>query len=83
MYFGFRQAHEDDAQRAVSAGLGIVDAISTLRTSGVELSVRVGIHMGLVVVGKVGTGATREQLALGDTPNVAARLGGTRCRVNE
>jgi len=76
VYFGYPQAHEDDAQRAVRAGLGIVDALSALPTSSGPLSVRVGIHTGVVVVGDVGSGSTQEQLALGDTPNVAARLQG-------
>jgi class 3 adenylate cyclase/tetratricopeptide (TPR) repeat protein len=74
VYFGYPKAHEDDAQRAVRAGLGIVEVLSTLKTSAGPLSVRVGLHTGLVVVGDVGSGSTQEQLALGDTPNVAARL---------
>ncbi len=79
VYFGYPQAHEDDAQRAVRAGLGMVDTVARLdtrlgRKKGVRLAVRIGIHTGLVVVGEVGTGAKREELALGDTPNVAARL---------
>ena len=74
VYFGYPQAHEDDAQRAVSAGVGIVEALSKLAIPGGPLSVRVGLHTGLVVVGDVGSGSTQEQLALGDTPNVAARL---------
>ena len=81
-YFGYPQAHEDDARRAVSAGLGIVEGLAALNRShaggnGVELSVRVGIHTGLVVVGEMGGGATREADAIvGETPNVAARLEG-------
>jgi class 3 adenylate cyclase/predicted ATPase len=78
VYFGYPSAHEDDAHRAVSAGLSIIDAVAALNTrqssSGVALAVRVGIHTGLVVVGEVGSGSRREQLALGETPNVAARL---------
>jgi len=78
VYFGYPAAHEDDAQRAVRSALGIVDAVATLDArqarSGVSLAVRVGIHTGLVVVGEVGGGSRREQLALGETPNVAARL---------
>jgi len=81
VYFGYPQAHEDDAQRAVRAGLAIVDALGRLKTQlaqdkGVRLAVRLGIHTGLVVVGKMGGGAKREQLALGETPNLAARLQG-------
>ena len=81
VYFGYPQAHEDDAQRAVRAGLGIVEAIGQLHTRlererGVHLAVRLGIHTGLVVVGEVGGGTRQEQLALGETPNVAARLQG-------
>jgi class 3 adenylate cyclase/predicted ATPase len=81
VYFGYPQAHEDDAQRAVRAGLGILDALGQLNTHleqgrGVHLAVRLGIHTGLVVVGDVGGGARQEQLALGETPNVAARLQG-------
>ena len=81
VYFGYPLAHEDDAQRAVRAGLGIVEALGQLNTRlgqerGVHLAVRLGIHTGLVVVGDVGGGARQEQLALGETPNLAARLQG-------
>jgi class 3 adenylate cyclase/predicted ATPase len=81
VYFGYPQAHEDDAPRAVRAGLGIVSAMETLNTHleqhhGVRIAVRLGIHTGLVVVGAVGSGNRQEQLALGETPNVAARLQG-------
>jgi TOMM system kinase/cyclase fusion protein len=81
VYFGYPQAHEDDAQRAVRSGLGIVEAMTQLNTRleqkrGVQLAVRLGIHTGLVVVGEVGDGTRQEQLALGDTPNIAARLQG-------
>jgi class 3 adenylate cyclase len=81
VYFGYPLAHEDDAQRAVRAGLGIIEALGQLQTSlgperEVHLAVRLGIHTGLVVVGDVGGGARQEQLALGETPNVAARLQG-------
>jgi class 3 adenylate cyclase/tetratricopeptide (TPR) repeat protein len=69
VYFGFPAAHEDDAQRAVAAGLGIVEAIRPL-----GLTARVGIHTGSVVVGEVGAGTRQERLALGETPNLAARL---------
>jgi hypothetical protein len=79
VYFGYPQAHEDDAQRAVHAGLGIVEAIETHNTHleqhhKVRLAVRLGIHTGLVVVGEMGSGTRREQLALGEPPNLAARL---------
>src|SRR5215470_9070426 len=81
VYFGYPQAHEDDAQRAVRTGLGIVEALGQLNTRlvqehGVHLAVRLGIHTGLVVVGEVGGGTRQEQLALGETPNLAARLQG-------
>ena len=81
VYFGYPQAHEDDAQRAVRTGLGIVEAMSTLNSRlrqrhDVRLAIRVGIHTGVVVVGEMGGGGRREQLALGDTPNLAARLQG-------
>jgi class 3 adenylate cyclase/predicted ATPase len=79
VYFGYPQAHEDDARRAAQTGLGIVEAIIRLNPGlkkqwGIELSVRVGIHTGLVVAGEVGDGVTRERLAMGETPNIAARL---------
>ena len=79
VYFGYPLAHEDDAQRAVRAGLGILEAMGQLHPSlgqrrEVHLAVRLGIHTGLVVVGDVGEGARQEQLALGETPNLAARL---------
>ena len=81
VYFGYPHAHEDDAQRAARAGLAIIEAINRLNPSlqkqwNVELSVRVGIHTGLVVTGAVGDGSTRENLAIGETPNIAARLQG-------
>jgi TOMM system kinase/cyclase fusion protein len=81
VYFGWPQAHEDDAQRAVRAGLGMVEAVGQLNTrlvreQGVQLAVRLGIHTGQVVVGEIGGGVKHEQLALGETPNLAARLQG-------
>jgi class 3 adenylate cyclase/tetratricopeptide (TPR) repeat protein len=81
VYFGYPQAHEDTVQRAVRSGLGMVEAMETLNTRleqehGVRLAVRLGIHTGLVVVGEIGSGGRQEQLALGETPNIAARLQG-------
>src|SRR5262249_16458989 len=81
VYFGYPQAHEDDAQRAVRAGLGMVAAVQALNTQlavrhKVRSAVRIGIHTGLGVVGDVGGGSRQEQLALGETPNMAARLQG-------
>ena len=81
VYFGYPVAHEDDAQRAVRTGLGLLAAMGTLNTrlvqdKGIRLAIRVGIHTGLVVMGEVGGGGHQAQLALGDTPNVAARLQG-------
>jgi class 3 adenylate cyclase len=81
VYFGYPRAHEDDAQRAVTAGLGIIQGVGQLnsrlaRGRGVQLAVRLGIHTGLVVVGEMGGGDRHEQLALGATPNLAARLQG-------
>jgi len=79
VYFGYPTAHEDDARRAVYTALGIVQAITTLNTRltvqyGVHLAVRLGIHTGPVVVGVMGGGGRHEHLALGETPNIAARL---------
>ena len=82
VYFGYPKAHEDDAQRAVRAGLELIDAVGRLSLTSGPIGVRVGIHTGLVVVGEVGTGSTTEQLALGDTPNIAARIQGL-AQVNE
>jgi class 3 adenylate cyclase/tetratricopeptide (TPR) repeat protein len=81
VYFGYPAAHEDDAERAVRTGLGIVEAIKAFNAepgrSGVELAVRIGIASGLVVVGDIGTGERRERAAIvGETPNLAARLQG-------
>jgi class 3 adenylate cyclase len=75
-YFGYPQAHEHDAKRAVRAGLAVVEAVPKLETAGgVPLQVRVGIATGLVVVGDlVGSGAAQEQAVVGETPNLAARL---------
>jgi tetratricopeptide (TPR) repeat protein len=75
-YFGYPQAHEHDAERAVVARLALVEAIPKLSTvAGSPLQVRVGIATGLVVVGDlIGTGVAQEQAVVGDTPNLAARL---------
>src|SRR6266446_5158418 len=81
VYFGYPTAHEDDARRAVHTGLGIVQAIAILTTRlatqySVQLAVRLGIHTGPAVVGVMGGGGRHEHLALGETPNIAARLEG-------
>lgn len=78
VYFGYPRAHEDDARRALHTALGILESIGglneRLRRLGTErLRVRIGIHTGLVVVGDVGEGR-QEQLAIGEVPNIAARL---------
>src|SRR6476661_4211704 len=76
IYFGFPQAHEDDAERAVHAGLELVAAVGGLKTHA-PLETRVGIATGLVVVGDlIGSGASQEQAIVGETPNLAARLQG-------
>jgi predicted ATPase/class 3 adenylate cyclase len=75
-YFGYPQAREDAAERAVRAALGIVEAVGQIKgPDGVSLQTRVGIATGLVVVGDIiGTGAAREEAIVGETPNLAARL---------
>jgi class 3 adenylate cyclase len=74
VYFGYPRAHEDDAERAVRAGLELIQAVSGLKT-GVPLQTRVGVATGLVVVGDlIGSGASQEQAVVGETPNLAARL---------
>src|SRR5262245_45818373 len=76
MYFGYPQAHEDDAERAVRAGLELVATIGDLKTHAALQSLVV-IATGLVVVGDlIGSGASQEQAIVGDTPNLAARLQG-------
>ena len=76
VYFGYPHAHEDDAERAVRAGLKLVAAVSDLKTHA-PLQTRVGIATGLVVVGDlIGSGASQEQAIVGETPNLAARLQG-------
>ena len=79
VYFGYPQAHEDDAQRAVWTGLGIIEAITHLNTRlehdyGVELVVRLGMHTGAVVVGTRGRPGQQDTLAVGATPTIASRL---------
>ena len=75
-YFGYPQAHEHDAERAVRAGLAIVEAAPTLQTAaGAPLHVRVGLATGIVVVGDLlGSGEAQERGVVGDTPHLAARL---------
>jgi class 3 adenylate cyclase/predicted ATPase len=76
VYFGYPQAHEDDAERAVRSGLELVAAVGALKTHA-PLQTRVGIATGLVVVGDlIGSGASQEQAIVGETPNLAARLQG-------
>src|SRR6516225_2366539 len=82
VYFGYPHAHEDDAARAVRAGLGIVGRLQATNQKlaeqySVRVQVRIGIHTGLVVVGDVGAGSIRHRDAIvGETPNIAARLQG-------
>jgi hypothetical protein len=82
VYFGYPVAHEDNAQGAVRVGLGIVEEMGRLnvrleRDRGLRLSVRIGIHTGLVVAGEMGAGGYLESLGIvGETPNIAARLQG-------
>jgi class 3 adenylate cyclase len=74
IYFGYPEAHEDDAERAARAGLGVIDAVGRLATPE-PLNVRIGVATGLVVVGDlIGTGASQERGIVGETPNLAARL---------
>jgi class 3 adenylate cyclase len=76
VYFGWPMAHEDDAGRAVRAGLDIVTAVAALEAEA-SLAVRVGIATGLVVVGETGGDESADsKLAVGETPNVAARVQG-------
>ena len=80
VYFGYPQAHEDDAERAIHAGLSVVDAMSGLNQSlgqqlDIEFAVRVGIATGPVIVGDlIGEGASQENAVIGSAPNLAARL---------
>ena len=73
-YFGYPQAHEDDAEQAVRAGLALIEAVDA-SASPQRLQVRIGIATGLVVVGDlIGSGSAQEQAVVGETPNLAARL---------
>ncbi|MBV8399394.1 MAG: AAA family ATPase, partial [Acetobacteraceae bacterium] len=75
IYFGWPQAHETDAERAVRAGLAVAAAVGEAPVAGQTLQVRIGIATGLVVVGEpIGSGDARQQTAVGETPNLAARL---------
>jgi len=79
VYFGYPRTHEDEAQRAIHAALGMLEAVRSLNTrlqqeKGIRLAVRIGIHTGLTVIGAIGEGAQQEILALGETPNIASRI---------
>ena len=75
VYFGYPQAHEDDAERAIRAGLGLIDGVGRLDAKSVALQARVGIATGLAVVGDlIGEGSVQEQSVVGETPDLAARL---------
>jgi class 3 adenylate cyclase/predicted ATPase len=81
VYFGYPQAHEDDAQRAIRTGLEIIDAVRSLNThldqdKGITLAIRLGLHTGVVVIGEMGGAGRQEQLALGEVPNIASRIEG-------
>ena len=74
-YFGYPRAHEDDAERAIRAGLRAIDAVGRLDAAGGKLQARVGIATGFVIVGDlIGEGSAQEQTVVGETPNLAARL---------
>ncbi len=75
VYFGYPAAHEDDAIRGVRAGLDILAALPRLELAQ-PIQARIGLHTGPVVIGAVGGGEHTEQLALGETPNIAARVQG-------
>jgi class 3 adenylate cyclase len=86
VYFGYPQAHEDDAPRAVWAGLGMVEAVGQLTISlqpekSIRLAVRVGIHTGLVVVRRMGSGNHQERLAWGTRPTLRLGCKASRPRI--
>ena len=76
IYFGYPQAHEDDAERAVRSGLALLEAVAAIRaTVPTRPQIRVGIATGLVVIGElIGEGAAKERVAVGETLNLAARM---------
>ena len=76
VYFGYPRAHENDAERALRAGLGIIEDVANLHFSpSLAMQVRIGVATSSVVVGEtIGSGSSREQVALGETPNLSARL---------
>src|SRR3954468_20602675 len=75
IYFGWPEAHETDAERAVRAGLAVAAAVREAQVGGEPLQVRIGVATGLVVIGEpIGAGDSRQQTAVGETPNLAARL---------
>ena len=81
VYFGYPQAHEDDAQRAVRAGLGMLATLGDLnqglqQAKGIQLAIRIGVHTGLVVVGQMGGARASGTVALGEVPNIASRIEG-------
>ncbi|MEP7001770.1 MAG: adenylate/guanylate cyclase domain-containing protein [bacterium] len=77
IYFGYPHAHEDDSSRVVRCALEMLDAVALLASdTKVELQVRIGVHSGRVVVGSLGGSGRSERLAIGDTPNIAARVQG-------
>ena len=78
VYFGYPQAHEDDAERALRTGLEIIERVGQLKPrDNLTLQTRVGVATGLVVVGEtIGEASSREQVVMGETPNLAARLQG-------
>ena len=77
IYFGWPEARETDAERAVHAGLAVAAAVTSAPVGGQQLQVRIGIATGLVVIGEpIGSGDSRQQTAVGETPNLAARLQG-------
>jgi len=87
VYFGYPQAHEDDARRAVHTGLGIIEVVEALNTSlepakGITLAVRLGIHMGLVVIGDIGGVGRQEQFALGEVPNGLFLPNPRKCKIS-